>query len=153
VRHHQNDDKQYRRERGNAEHDPPPHKAVEFLRQRLEAGRGNRKVANPVLDEYNGNPACPGKHEQHDDRGEPHRVVAIAEEQHQHDAADRLHDDRRRGKQPVGDHHVPRRHPDGIEVPAAVRHQQEKGGAHTRAEQQDSAENVDQLGDFVECHD
>jgi hypothetical protein len=51
VRDHQDDDQQYRRERRDAKHDPSPHEAVELPRQRLEAGRGNRKVAKPVLDE------------------------------------------------------------------------------------------------------
>jgi hypothetical protein len=44
---------------------------MKFLRQRLEAGRPDGEVAKPVLDQYDGNPARAGEHEQHEHRGEP----------------------------------------------------------------------------------
>jgi hypothetical protein len=52
---------------------------MKFLRQRLEAGRPDGNVAKPVLDEHNGNPARAGEHKQHYDRGEPHRIEAVAQ--------------------------------------------------------------------------
>jgi hypothetical protein len=125
---------------------------MKFLRQRLKAGRPDGKVAKPVLDEHNGNPARAGEREQHHDRGEPHRIEAVAQQQHQGGAADRLQQHRRRGEQPVGDDHVARRYANGVEVPAAVGHQQKKSSSHPGAEQQHGAQNVDQLRDFVGRH-